>query len=135
MRRVRRRNKEIRTIQDLPFQIFEFVRQYLIDFDVKRAALEAGYKPANAREQGDGLLRHPDVQRVMQMEMEERLKESRRNEDDVLRDIQDVGKEAREKGDLKSCLRALELEGKHYCMFTEKVQNEISGTLDVRWEE
>jgi len=113
----------------------EFVRQFLIDYDGEAAAIRAGYKKDNAGVQASYLLRHPDIVKVINMEKEERRQASIRGEQEVLEDIRSVGREAREKGDLKSCLRALELEGKHYCMFTEKVQNEISGGLDVRWEE
>lgn len=127
--------REVRCINDLPFQMAEFVRQYLIDYKPKDAAIRAGYSPRSASNRADQIMRDPDVIKVLNMEKERRNEESRRNEQDVLKDIQEVCREAREKGDLKSCLRALELEGKHYCMFTEKIQNELSGGLDVRWEE
>jgi len=130
-----KRKKPVRCINDLPFQQAEFVRQYLIDLDSSAAVIRAGYSEKGARQMAHILLHKPDVAKVILMEKERRNEESVRSEKEVLADIQSVGREARERGDLKSCLRALELEGKHYCMFTEKVQNEISGGLDIRWEE
>lgn len=48
---------------------------------------------------------------------------------DVLEDIRSAGREARDDGDLKTALKAYELEGKHLGMFKEKV--EVSGAVDL----
>jgi len=129
------KGREINSLYDLPFQIGEFVRQYLIDYDGTAAAIRAGYAKTTASVKANKFLKHPDVVKVIRQEQDVRMAQSMRGEKEVLEDIRAIGQEAREKGDLKSALRALELEGKHYCMFTDKVQNEVSGGLDIRWEE
>jgi hypothetical protein len=46
---------------------------------------------------------------------------------DVLKGVIEVSMLAREEGDLKTALKGYELQGKHIGMWTEKVQQEVSG--------
>jgi len=46
---------------------------------------------------------------------------------EVLKDIQDLAKEAWRDGDLKTALKGLELEGKHLAMFTDRVEGKLTG--------
>jgi hypothetical protein len=46
---------------------------------------------------------------------------------DVLKGVIEVTMLAREEGDLKTALKGYELQGKHIGMWTEKVQQEVSG--------
>ena len=48
----------------------------------------------------------------------------------LLKDIQDLAKEAWRDGDLKTALKGLELEGKHLAMFTDRVEGKLTGQTD-----
>jgi phage terminase small subunit len=51
-----------------------FVREWLVDFNSKHAALRAGYKPRSAEAQASALLRHPQVSEEIQRGIERKLR-------------------------------------------------------------
>ena len=106
-----------------------FVAEYLVDLNATQAAIRAGYSERTANEQGARLLANVSVAAAVALAMSKRAQETGRTAVDVLKDIQDVTKEAREANDLKTALKGLEMEGKHLGMFKEKI--EFSGDVDL----
>lgn len=116
-----------------------FVAEYLIDLNASQAAARAGYSARTAEQQGHQLLKKTLVAQAIQKAMQKRSERVERNADDVLRDIQAVKLDAvqiitdrdgnRVMADRPAALKALELEGKHYKMFTDKVEH--SGGLHL----
>lgn len=108
----------------------EFVRQFLVDLNGTQAAIRAGYSPKTASTQAEQLLRILEVQEAVAKGQAQKAADTGRTALDVLRDIQACTISAKQGGDLKTALRGLELEGKHFGMFTDKLA--LSGGLDFR---
>lgn len=116
-----------------------FVDEYLIDLNATQAAIRAGYSEKTAQEQSSRLLSNVIVSQHIQKLMGEREKRVGRTADDVLRDIESVKADAMQRvtdrfGNLvmfdhSAALKALELEGKHRKMFTDKVEH--SGGVEI----
>ena len=100
-----------------------FVCEYLVDCNAKQAAIRAGYSPHTAGQRGFDLLRDPRVSAAIQQAKAARAEKVGRTAEDVLRDIIAVTVQAREKGDLKTALKGLELQGRHLGMFLDKVES------------
>lgn len=102
-----------------------FVAEYLKDLNATQAAIRAGYSEKTANKQGARLLTFVDIQKAINAAMEARTQRLQRTADEVLRDISDIAKTAKnafmdnpEQTALASvALKALELEGKHYRLF------------------
>jgi phage terminase small subunit len=114
-------------MQKLSAKQEQFCREYLVDLNATQAAIRAGYSPKTARSQGQRLLTNVDVQEFVQAAKTERADKVARTAQDVLNDIIAVTSQARDEGDLKTALKGLELQGKHLGMFTDKIQQEVSG--------
>ena len=109
-----------------------FVREYLIDLNATQAAIRAGYSANTANEQGSRLLTYVSVRLLIQKAMDERAETVGLTAADVLRDINavkaDAMRETCDKDGNKvmanhtAALKALELQGKHLKMFTDKVE-------------
>lgn len=97
-----------------------FVAEFLVDLNATQAAIRAGYSVKTAGSIGEENLRKPEIQAAIAKAQAERAEKTQRTALDVLKDIQDVSKKARDGGDLKTALKGYELEGKHLGMFTEK---------------
>ena len=97
-----------------------FVAEFLVDLNATQAAIRAGYSVKTAYAIGEENLKKPEIAHAIAQAQAERAEKTQRTALDVLKDIQDVSKEARDGGDLKTALKGYELEGKHLGMFTEK---------------
>ena len=106
-----------------------FVAEYLVGLNATQAAIRAGYSEKTAAVIGVENLRKPNIAQAIAEAQAQRAEKTQRTALDVLKDIQNVSKEAWRDGDLKTALKGLELEGKHAGMFTDKLQ--ISGNLDL----
>ena len=111
-----------------------FAREYLLDLNATQAAIRAGYSPKTAYSMGQRLLKNVEVQAFIQSAKQERAEKLARTAQDVLNDIIAVTSQARDEGDLKTALKGLELQGKHLGMFTDKLQTEHSGGINITWE-
>lgn len=109
-----------------------FVAEYLVDLNATQAAIRAGYSVKTAGSIGEENLRKPEIQAAIAEAQAERAEKTQRTALDVLKDIQDVSKQARDGGDLKTALKGYELEGKHLGMFTDKVDLNAKGNLTVK---
>lgn len=106
-----------------------FVGEYLVDLNATQAAIRAGYSARTADRIGPELLGKTWVAAAISEGMSRRAEKTARTALDVLKDIQDVSREAREGGDLRTALKGLELEGKHLGMFLDRVEH--SGSIDL----
>ena len=113
-----------------------FVEEYLIDLNATQAAIRAGYSAKTAQEQGARLLLNAMVKSAINAGLAQKQEKSERKASDVLKDIQELGKRAIEAFSneptapmLNGALKALELEGRHYGMFKDRV--ELSGQVGV----
>ena len=97
-----------------------FCQEYLIDLNATAAAIRAGYSEKTAGVQAAENLIKPNIQKVLAEAKAQRAKKIGRTAEDVLKDITETAKEAREVGDLKTALKGYELEGRHYGLFDKK---------------
>lgn len=67
-----------------------FVNEYLVDLNVKHAAIRAGYSEKTAQEQGSRLLAHVKVKAAVEKAMDEREERTEITQDYVLKSIQRV---------------------------------------------
>ena len=115
-----------------------FFQEYLIDTNATQAAIRAGYSQKTAYSQGQRLLKNVEGQKLLQEMMAEKEKELIAGQDEVLKYITavmradksayvigDDGEEIADKPpDTKERLKAAELLGRRYGMFTDKVSLE-----------
>lgn len=120
-----------------------FCDEYLIDLNATQAAIRAGYSKKTARAIGNENLMKPDIRRYIDDRMAEKEKELIADQDEVLRYltsvlrgqshsevvvVEGVGEgcsEARtmeKTPDEKERLKAAELLGKRYGLYTDKVE-------------
>ena len=118
-----------------------FFQEYLIDTNATQAAIRAGYSKKTAYSQGQRLLKHVEGQKLLQELMAEKEKELIADQDEVLKYLtavlrgesnafvlarNEAGAEEviQKPPDEKERLKAAELLGKRYSLFTEKVDLE-----------
>jgi len=109
-----------------------FVEEYLIDLNATQAAIRAGYSIRTAEQLGFQLLQKTSVKEQIQAAMDKRSAVVGLTAADVLRDIDLVKADAMRKtydkegnevmANHAAALKALELQGKHLKMFTDKVE-------------
>jgi phage terminase small subunit len=114
-------------MQKLSAKQEQFCREYLVDLNATQAAIRAGYSPKTAQEQASRLLSNVMVAARISELKQERADKVAVTAQDVLKGVIEVTLLAREEGDLKTALKGYELQGKHIGMWTEKVQQEVSG--------
>lgn len=127
-----------------------FCDEYLIDLNATQAAIRAGYSPNYANTNASKLLQITTIKDFLQKRMAEKEKELIADQDEVLRYLTAVMRgqssaeivvvegtgegcsEARaiqKAPDEKERLKAAELLGKRYGLYTEKV--DVNGTIPV----
>ncbi len=109
-----------------------FAQEYLLDLNATQAATRAGYNHHTAKEQGARLLTNVNVKEYIKHMINDRSQRLQRDADAVLRDLAVVrihGMAIVKNEDGRSvmvnanaALKALELEGRHLKMFTDKVE-------------
>ncbi|MDR1368118.1 MAG: terminase small subunit [Candidatus Accumulibacter sp.] len=107
-----------------------FAREFLIDLNGTQAAIRAGYSPRTAGEQAHRLLKNVQVKKAVEQARLAQEGRMERTADEVLKDIRDVAKEAREDGDRRTALRGYELEGKHLGLFEDRLK--VSGGVEIK---
>ena len=129
-----------------------FCDEYLIDLNATQAAIRAGYSQKTAYSIGEENLRKPDLKKYIDERMSEKESELIADQDEVLKyltavmrgqtqaevvvveNIGDYMSQARtmQKGpDEKERLRAAELLGKRYGLYTEKVEQQVDMELNI----
>ena len=109
-----------------------FVDEYMIDLNATQAAIRAGYRAKRAYSTGCKNLRKPEIANALQLAFAEKEQKAGRSALAVLKDIQQVTKDALAAGNFMAALRGLELEGKHIGMFKERL--DVAGEMVIRWQ-
>lgn len=133
-----------------------FVAEYLVDLNATQAAIRAGYSKKSAARIGVELLNKTQVSDAIQKAREQQEKRTLITADYVLSNLREVVERSMQRApvtnmkgeqiiddegnhlwtfDAKNANRALELLGKHLGLWTDKVQNEVSGGLSISWEQ
>lgn len=124
-----------------------FCDEYLIDLNATQAAIRSGYSEKTAYSQGQRLLKHVEAKAYIDARMAEKEKELIANQDEVLKyltsvlrgesqseiivveNIGDFTSEARKiqkAPDEKERLKAAELLGKRYNLFSDKMKVDVA---------
>lgn len=127
-----------------------FCEEYLIDLNGKQAAIRAGYAPKRAGERAYRLLRQPEVMEYVRERMESKNNELIASQDEVLQYLTRVMRGESQSTEIvvegcgegisaartmlkepseKDRLRAAELLGKRYGIYTDKV--DVGGAVPV----
>lgn len=123
-----------------------FCDEYLIDLNATQAAIRTGYSEKTAYSQGQRLLKHVEIKAYIEQRMAEKEKELIADQDEILKYLTavlrgesfssvlsmcgDGCQEVIEKQpDEKERLKAAELLGKRYSLFTDKVN--VDGAIPV----
>lgn len=129
-----------------------FCDEYLIDLNATKAAIRSGYSEKTARKIGQENLTKPDIKEYIAERMAEKESELIADQDEVLRyltsvlrgksrssvvvveNIGDYCSEAREiekAPDEKERLRAAELLGKRYGLYTDRMEQDVDMELTI----
>lgn len=129
-----------------------FVDEYLIDCNATQATIRAGYSPNGAERTGSNLLRNTKVAQEIKKRMSEKQKETIMKQDEVLELLTSIARgesqeysseNTKSKNGVETTtistgsstpqteerLRAIELIGKRYGMFTDKLQAEVTESV------
>ena len=129
-----------------------FCDEYLVDLNATQAAIRAGYSEKTARVIGAENLTKPAVKEYVEKRMKEKEEALIANQDEVLKyltsvlrgesrasvvvvestgDFMSEARELQKAPDEKERLKAAELLGKRYSLFTDKVQQEVDMDLTI----
>ena len=125
-----------------------FCDEYLLDLNATQAAIRAGYSEKNARNIASENLAKPNIKEYIDARMAEKENELIADQDEVLKYLTSVmrGKstasvlarnatgadEVKEKPpDEKERLKAAELLGKRYGLYTDKIEADIDMELNI----
>lgn len=129
-----------------------FCDEYLIDLNATQAAIKAGYSEKTAAVMASENLRKPNIQEYISQRMAEKEKELIADQDEVLKyltsvmrgkskseivvveSIGDYMSEARtmqKAPDEKERLKAAELLGKRYGLYTDRIEQEVDMELSI----
>ena len=124
-----------------------FCDEYLVDLNGTQAAIRAGYSPRSARQIADKNMSNGDIRKYIDARMQEKEKELIADQDEVLKyltnvlrgksqseivvveNIGDFTSEARliqKAPDEKERLKAAELLGKRYNLFSDKMKVDVA---------
>lgn len=129
-----------------------FCDEYLIDLNATQAALRAGYSKKTAKQIGQQNLTKLDLENYIDKRMKEKESELVANQDEVLKYLTAVlrgettaqeivvegtgdgcskAKTMKKAPSEKERLRAAELLGKRYALFTDKVETDVDMDLNI----
>jgi phage terminase small subunit len=129
-----------------------FCDEYLIDLNATQAALRAGYSKKTAKQIGQQNLTKLDLKNYIDKRMKEKESELVANQDEVLKYLTAVlrgettaqeivvegtgdgcskAKTMKKAPSEKERLRAAELLGKRYALFTDKVETDVDMDLNI----
>lgn len=129
-----------------------FCDEYLVDLNATQAAIRSGYSEKTARKIGQENLTKPDIKKYIEERMAEKESELIATQDEVLRYLTSVLRDTtdsetivvegigggmseartmRIKPSEKDKLKAAELLGKRYALFTEKIEQDVDMDLNI----
>lgn len=99
-----------------------FLNSYLVDFNGTKAAIEAGYSENSASVIASQNLKKPEIQNAIRMHQIELARNAKRGVDWVLAELFERYACLVAKEDDKGAVKCLELIGRHYGAFPNKVE-------------
>lgn len=129
-----------------------FCDEYLIDLNATQAAIRAGYSKKTARKIGQENMTKPDIRQRIDARMAEKESELIADQDEVLKyltavmrgqsrssvvvvestgDFMSQAREMEKAPDEKERLRAAELLGKRYGLYTDRVEEKVDMDLNI----
>ena len=129
-----------------------FCDEYLIDLNATQAAIRAGYSEQSARQMGTQNMSKPSVKEYIEKRMAEKEDELIADQDEVLKyltsvmrgeskssivvventgDFMSKAREVQKAPDEKERLKAAELLGKRYGLYTDKIETEVDMDLNI----
>ena len=129
-----------------------FCDEYLIDLNATQAAIRAGYSEKTAGVIGDENLKKPYIKEYIEKRMAEKEKELIADQDEVLKyltsvlrgqsmsevvvvestgDFTTAARRFEKAPDEKERLKAAELLGKRYGLYTEKIEADVDTELNI----
>lgn len=129
-----------------------FCDEYLVDLNATQAAIRAGYSEKNARNIASENLAKPNIKEYVEKRMKEKEDALIADQDEVLKyltsvlrgesrasvvvvestgDFMSEARELQKAPDEKERLKAAELLGKRYSLFTDKVQQDVDMDLTI----
>lgn len=103
-------------------KVAAFVREYLVDKNATQAAIRAGYSARGAGKTGHDMLQKPHIKAAVTRELKAQAARTLITADKVLLDIQAIGDKALTAKEFAAALRSRELIGKHYKLFTDRLE-------------
>ncbi|WP_337080773.1 terminase small subunit [Acinetobacter pittii] len=109
----------------------KFCQEYIANpkLRISDAGLAAGYEK---RQNAWDVFKRQDVQERIEYLKLERMADLRLDQHYVIKNLQTIAEQAINEGEYPAANKALELMGKHLNMFTDKVQHEHSGKVDIK---
>ncbi len=128
-----------------------FCDEYLIDLNATQAAIRAGYSEQSARQMGTQNMSKPSVKEYIEKRMAEKESKLIADQDEVLKYLTSVlrgesqssvvvvestgtmtaAREMLKAPDEKERLKAAELLGKRYGLYTDKIETEVDMDLNI----
>lgn len=126
-----------------------FCDEYLVDLNATQAAIRAGYSAKTANEQAARLLAKVSIKEFIDARMAEKTSELIASQDEVLKYLTRVMRGESQSSvlartelgsevpidkapDEKERLKAAELLGKRYGLFTERVESDVDMNLNIK---
>lgn len=127
--------KEENGMNTLTLRQEKFCREYLVDLNATQAAIRAGYSEKTAAYQASRLLRNVKVLEYIKKLRGEREKRVQVTQDEVIRELAAIALLPLESNEILSNLvkvsdklKSLELLGKHFGLFVDKVEQKTELT-------
>ena len=98
-----------------------FCEEYPVDLNATQAAIRAGYSERTARSQGQRLLTHVDIQKVLEIGREELSRKTAMNAAWVVDELRKRYNALVDEMDHGGACKPLELIGKHFVAFPNKM--------------
>lgn len=109
-----------------------FVREYKANGgNGTQAAIKAGYSEDSARAISSENLTKPDIQEALKQEEKKLQEKYEYTIDDMVRELDDVKMKADSEQNRQAQIKAIELKGKAFGLFVEKVENNIINTSPI----
>lgn len=118
-----------------------FVAEYLVDLNATQAAIRAGYSAKTAKDIGCQNLAKLDIIKAIEECRAKLMQRVELTQEQVLRDLEAVKADAmqaifdkdgnRIMADRSAALKALELQGRHLAMFTDK--QKVDANHNITW--
>lgn len=105
-----------------------FIAEYIKDKNASRAARAAGFSDVSCRETARRLLTKPDIRQAVEEALAKQAKRCEITADKILNRIAEKAFDSPDCED-HNILKALELLGKHFKLFTDVQQQTITATL------